>query len=171
MILKTNCSNILSTSSVKLTLLCMLLAPVSLLAFFSENILPKFLQQYLLEFSYFSPFLMKTLCFQWEEALTKLPEFPGSCNYGPGVFNEMIVPSGPTYLWDALSELVSRSNSSPYPSPELTPVSYHLIIPIPVSAPLGQAPEEWLCKRHSPRDTAAENVCLYILCYTVGCWK
>lgn len=181
-ILKTNCSNILSTSSVKLTSLCILLAPVSLSAFLSAHILPKFLQQYLMEFSYFSSFLMKSLCFQWEEALTKWPEFSGSCNYGAAVLNRKVVSTGPIYLWDALPELVSRSKASPYPSPEFTPVSHHLIIPTPASvwslqfgaaapqclpakspnsqfskqqmcccppAPLGQAPEEWLCKRHS----------------------
>lgn len=133
MILKTNCSNILSTSSVKLTSLCVLLAPVSLLAFLSENVLPNFLQQYLLEFSYFSSFLIKSFCFQWEEALTKWPVFSGSCSYGAAVLNRKIVPSGPIYLWDALSELVSRSKATPYPSPELTPVSHHLIIPISAS--------------------------------------
>lgn len=186
MILKTNCSNILSSSSVKLTSLCVLLAPVSLLAFLSENILPKFLQQYFLEFSYFSSFLIKSLCFQWEEALTTWPEFSRSCSYGAAVLNRKIVPSRPIHLWDALSQLVSRSKATPFTSPELTPVSYHLISPIPASvwslqfgaaaplmhlnvsllkvlssqfskqqmcccppAPLGQAPEEWLCRRHS----------------------
>lgn len=133
MILKTNCSNILSTSSVKLTSLCILLAPVSLLAFLSENGFPKFLQQYLLEFWYFSWFLMKSLCFQWEEALTNWPEFSGSCNYGAAVLNRKIVSSGPIYLWDTLSELVSRSKASPYPFPEFTPASHHLIIPTPAS--------------------------------------
>lgn len=60
------------------------------------------------------------------------------------------------YICEMPCQIWFQEVASPYPSPELTPVSYPLIIPIPVSAALGQAPEEWLCKRHSPRDTATE---------------
>lgn len=82
-------------SSLKLTSLPILIAPVSLLVFLPENILPNFLQQYWLKINYFSPFLIKSFCFKWEEALIKWPDLSGSCIYGAARLKRKIVPSGP----------------------------------------------------------------------------
>ena len=93
MILKTNCSNILSTSSLKLTSLPSLLTAVSLLVFLPENVLPNILHQCWMEINCFSSFLIKSFSFHWEEALIKWPALSGSCIYGTAILKTVL--SGP----------------------------------------------------------------------------